>query len=156
MCGACTLHARVVKETGLVIQNTIRVTIKPQRLWIATHNANLALVFGGARVAQNLKYDNAVLAALQARDRFVSDRAHFRLALVVGNGKSRVTFNAGQTLLRFIQDFPHGLNGRIEGAVSNDVATTEEVVILAARALEFALQNTQCVGSSLMPFMIGV
>ena len=57
-----------------------------------------------------------------------------------------MAFNAGQTLLRFVEDFPHGLNGCIEGAVGNDVAATEEVVILAARALEFALQNAQRIG----------
>ena len=129
MRGACALDARVVKETSLVIQHAIRVTIKPQRLWIATDDANLALVFGGARVAHDLKYDNSVLAALETRNRFAGDGAHFRLALVVGNGKSCVTFNAGQTILRFVEDLPYGLNGRIEGAVGNDVAATEEVVI---------------------------
>ena len=63
----------------------------------------------------------------------------------MGDGKARVGFDARQPLLRFVENIPRGLDRNVEGLVGDDVAPAEKVVVLAAGALELALQNAESV-----------
>src|SRR6185436_11654318 len=103
--------------------------------------ADLAAVRGAAGVPKNLEDQDAILAARESRYPLVGDRRDFGFAFVMGDGKARVGFDARQSLLRGVENIPRGFDRNVELLVGDDVAPAEEVVVLAAGALELALQN---------------
>src|SRR5213075_2678719 len=138
-------HTRVVVQAGLVEQNAVLVVVEPERLGVAADDADLAAVGGAAGVPKNLEDQDAILAARESRYPLVGDRRHFGLAFVMGDGKARVRLDARQALLRGVENIPGGLDRDVKRLVGDDVAPAEEVVVLAAGALELALQNAEAV-----------
>jgi hypothetical protein len=94
-------------------------------------------------VAQELEDHDAVLGALEPGDGLVGDRGDLGLALVVRDREAGVLLDAGQALLGLVEGLPGRLDRDVEGLVGDDVAPAEEVVVLAAGALELALQDAQ-------------
>src|SRR5262249_14469616 len=136
-------HTRVVIQAGLVEQNAVFVVVEPERLGVAADDADLATVGGAAGVSKNLEDQDAILAARESRYSLVGDRRNFGLAFVMCDGKARVGLDARQSLLRGVENIPRGLDRNVERLVGDDVAPAEEVVVLAAGALELALQNAE-------------
>src|SRR6185295_2182510 len=64
-------HPRVVVQAGLVEQNAVLVVVEPERLGVATDDTDLAAIGGAAGVPKNLKDQDAILAAREARYPFI-------------------------------------------------------------------------------------
>lgn len=137
--------ALVVKQARFVEEDPVFVIVEPHRVRIAADDADFAAIRGTVRVAEELEDDNAVLAAFEAWDGFVSDRVDFGLAFVVCDGKASVGLDTREALLGLVEDVPCLLDGDVERFVSDDVPTTEEVMVLGTDTLHLALHDPQCV-----------
>jgi hypothetical protein len=63
----------------------------------------------------------------------VGDGDDLGLALVVRDREARVGLDPREPLLRLVEELPGALDRHVEGAVRDDVAAAEEVVVLDAR-----------------------
>ena len=102
------------------------------------------LLLSGASFALRSSLNRrAALALGYAFDLSVGDGDNFSLALIMGDRKARVAFDARQSLLRLVENAPCLLDRYVECLVSDDVAAAKEIMVLDAVAAQFALHDPQ-------------